>query len=519
MGSDRSTQAASAAQRRRRERGPPPPLPTPVPVSTRSRDHQGRRISPPARSSTRPGDHGGRKASPPSVSKFSPPRQDNRGRVPPPSVLLSTQPREEHKRASSYATHLPEDQRRWGFPPSQALQNVPTIDHGRMNSSPSKSLHVLPKIDPGRRPSPPTVPSLTQPRDNTVRRASPPTVPSLTGSSQNRGRRSPPVISHFSDGRDDRQGVGGDPMVHRLEGFPIPRALSMMPDDHIPIINESITSSLASSLEQLGRESSYSRVDSWIGPPLTEQNPPPRGRDAPRYPGLPPAPNAKLKSYVHKIKTVRFVGSKSNEGSLKSPTVYSYTSYSNDDRSWPSPSPTTFSPVTPVAMTFEYPAIFEAVPPMEHLPWDDNMEIIEESPQDSVLSGISSKAAILTPNRDRGRIFIRDPDHVSRPRARSHSPPRTPFPGDSPLHALPSTIYTPIEQRNTPHPRRGPKDDFDLTYDVSEEITDGVRLLDRTAIWVLSGKTKDTAERRQMVSLGTVGNDREAILKSYFHRF
>lgn len=521
---DRSTQAASAAQRRRRERGPPPPLPPPVPVSTRSRDAQARRTSPSATSTTRSKENHERKASPPTVSRFSPPPLEvNRERASPPSVLSSTQLREEPGRATAKFSPPHEDQRRWGSPPSQSPQVLPTIHHTRTNSPPSKSSHGLPQVDHGRRGSPPAAPSLISSGDNTARKTSPPIDPSLTGSSRNRGRRSPPVMSHFGHSSDDRHGVDGDTMVHRLEGFPIPRALSMLPDDHIPIINESITSSLASSLEQLGRESSYSRVDSWIGPPLTEQNvPPTRCRDAPRYPGLPPAPNTKLKSYVPKIKTVRFAGSKTSEGSLKSPTVYSYTSYSNDDRSWPSPSPTSFSPVTPVAMTFEYPAIFEAVPPMDHVPWTDDLDIIQDSPQDSVLSIVSSKAVPPSPNPnpDQSQVFPRDLDTIARPRARSHSPPRTPFPADPPSHHLPNTIYAPpVEVNETPHQRRAPRDDFDLTYDVSEEIRDGVRLLDRTAIWVLSGKTKDTAEPRQMVSLGEVGNDREAILKSYFHRF
>lgn len=303
-------------------------------------------------------------------------------------------------------------------------------------------------------------------------------------------------------------------MVHRLEGFPIPRALSMIQDNPAPFVDMDSTVSLASGLEQLGRESSFSRVDSWIGPPLIENNMmSTRGRDAPRYPGLPPAPHAKLKSYVPKIKTVRFADIDSSKASsLMSPT------FPDNDRNQPSPSPTTFSPITPVAMTFEYPTIFESTPPLEQIPWDDELDelnVIENSPQDSILSVMTSKAIIESPAR--GRLFARDDGQVSRPRARSHSPPKTPFPGESPLQPLPTIIYTPIDQTHSS--KRAARDDFDLTYDVAEPIKDGVRLLDRTAIWVLSGKTKDTVERKQTVPLGEVGSDREAILKSYFHRF
>jgi hypothetical protein len=355
--------------------------------------------------------------------------------------------------------------------------------------------------------------SSTRSIDDHGKGASPPAAPSSTRPTQGRERKILlPAIPSSNHLTEDREGGGTNPMVHRLEGFPIPRALSMIQHDPVSAINESTTSILASSLEQLGRESSFSRVDSWIGPPLTEQAMPSRGRQAPRYPGLPPAPNAKLKSYVPKIKTVRFVDRSSSRGSsLKSPTCFDH------DRNQPSPSPTTFSPVTPVAMTFEYPAIFEVTPPLEQVPWENDIEVIEDSPQDSVLSVISSRAVILSP--ERGRLFSKEDGRSSRPRARSHSPPRTPFPGESPLLPLPNTVYTPIEQSNTSFRKPAPKDDFDLTYDVSEEIKDGVRLLDRTAIWVLSGKTKDTAERKHKISLGSVGNDREAILRSYFHRF
>ncbi|RDI86917.1 hypothetical protein Vi05172_g3149 [Venturia inaequalis] len=381
--------------------------------------------------------------------------------------------------------------------------------------SPPGTSSTRSKEDYARKASPPTVSKFLPPQEDTRGRTSPPSVLSSTRPREEPGRRaSPPAIPPSIRPTDDRE--ERETMVHRLEGFPIPRALSMIQDAPSPFVDTDSTVSLASGLEQLGRESSFSRVDSWIGPPLTENIMPTRGRDAPRYPGLPPAPNAKLKSYVSKIKTVRFADVDSSRASSSmSPT------FLDNDRNQPSPSPTTFSPITPVAMTFEYPAIFESTPPLDQVPWEDSLndlDAIENSPQDSLLSVITSKPTTETPTR--GRPPPREPcNQESRPRARSHSPPRTPFPEDeSPLQPLPSTLCTPIDQT---HPcKRAARDDFELTYDVSEEIRDGVRLLDRTAIWVLSGRAKDdAAERRQMVSLGEVGSDREAILRSYFHRF
>lgn len=375
--------------------------------------------------------------------------------------------------------------------------------------SPPASSSTRTREDHARKASPPAMSTFTPPQEDHRRRGPPPAGPSATHSNEEpRRQASPPAIPSSTQPRDDRE--GRETMVHRLEGFPIPRALSIIQDNSAPFIDMDSTVSLVSGLEQLGRESSFSRVDSWIGPPLIKNLIPARGRDVPRYPGLPPAPNAKLKSFVPKIKTVRFADIDHSRGSsLMSPTFF------DNDRNQPSPSPTTFSPITPVAMTFEYPAIFESTPPLEQVPWDDELEVMENSPQDSILSVMTSKAIIESPAR--GRLFSRDDGHVSRPRARSHSPPRTPFPGDSPLQPLPTTIYTPIDQTNAS--KRAAKDDFDLTYDVSEPIKDGVRILDRTAIWVLSGKTKDTVDRKHTISLSSVGNDREAILRSYFHRF
>ncbi|QDS69314.1 hypothetical protein FKW77_003194 [Venturia effusa] len=409
-------------------------------------------------------------------------RRRERGPPPPPPhpVALSS-------------TRSRDDQGRRRSPPVTSSSTRAREDHERNSSLPAVPKSSPPREDFSGRVSPPNILSSIQTREEPVRRASPPGIPASTRP------------------RNDRE--GRDTMVHRLEGFPIPRALSVIQDNPRPFTNMDSTVSLTSGLEQLGRESSFSRIDSWIGPPLTENMMSTRGRDAPRYPGLPPAPSAKLKSYVPKIKTVRFADIASSRGSsLMSPT------FLDSERGHPSPSPTTFSPITPVAMTFEYPAIFESTPPLEQVPWDDDaneLDAIENSPQDSILSVMTSKAIIESPAR--GRLDPRDAVHVSRPRARSLSPPRTPFPGESPLQPLPTTIYTPIDQSQAS--KRAAKDDFDLTYDVSEPIKDGVRLLDRTAIWVLSGRTKDTTERKQIISLSSVGNDREAILKSYFHRF
>ncbi|TLD39000.1 hypothetical protein E2P81_ATG01543 [Venturia nashicola] len=400
-------------------------------------------------------------------------------------------------------------------PPSVTRSSTRLRDPQSQRMPPPATSSTRSREDYERKASPPIVSKFSPPQES-IRGRTPPPPPSVLSSTQSReafgGRASPPAIPPPAKPRDDR---GGKTMVHRLEGFPIPRALSIIQDNPAPFDEMDDTVSLASGLEQLGRESSFSRVDSWIRPSLIENIMSTRGRDAPRYPGLPPAPNAKLKTFVPKIKTVRFVDiDSSGASSLMSPT------FPDNDRNQPSPSPTTFSPMTPVAMTFEYPAIFENTPPIEQVPWDNELNelnVTESSPQDSILSVMTPKAIIESPAR--GRLSARgDEVQLPRPRARSHSPPRTPFPGEeSTLQPLPTTIYTPIDQVHSS--KQAVKDDFDLTYDVSEPIKDGVRLLDRTAIWVLSGKMKDTTEKRQMVFLGEVGNDREAILKSYFNRY
>lgn len=331
--------------------------------------------------------------------------------------------------------------------------------------------------------------------------------------------------------------------IPRLEGFPIPRESPVVRTTPVlrappvpraaprygpgpPSIGSNwsnSTGSMASALAELVTVPTSSRVDSWIGPPLspvqTMSNN--RERDAPRYPGLPPAPNAKLKSYVPKIKTVRFAGSRSNEGSLKSPTVYSYTS----ERSWPSPSPTAFSPVTPVAMNFTYPLILEERPELDQVRWDEETEMLHDSPHESVMTIVSGKAVPHSP--DRGRQINADqglshrPRSRGRTRARSHSPPKSALPSDSPGLCLPPAIYAPGQNTKAPDrskPRVGPKDDFDLKYDAGQDLKDNVGDLDRTALWVLCGTTKATVERTQTAPTSLVGNDRAAILQSYFNR-
>jgi hypothetical protein len=198
---------------------------------------------------------------------------------------------------------------------------------------------------------------------------------------------------------------------------------------------------------------------------------------------------AKLNSLT-KIKTVTFdVSSSPTQSAIKSPTYYGHIRHDA--------SPSIWSPLTPVAMTFEYPIIVQQdTPPLAQIPWDidDDMNLDEmildselhsESPQEFQQRGRSPEHT--------GRSFEDATPIDTSPlrfRSRSLSPPRSAYPESSTFYFIPSQVKTP-----------GGAEDIQ----------------ERTRNWVNSkGPVSRSPTIAPMIRAG--GNDRSNILGAYFSK-
>jgi hypothetical protein len=297
----------------------------------------------------------------------------------------------------------------------------------------------------------------------------------------------------------------------RLEGFPIPRAPSLERRSPIP-----------APLDITATQIIHSRKAAFKSPPASADS---ASSFASQSQSCRPHP--KLNRLVTQTKSVRF-------GESESPGGSSMRSLTQTEHGFSSPSTTfSFSPVTPVAMTFDYPLIFETTPTLQSVSWDDIVDTVkvnEGSPRDTIVPDTQTSA-----NAFRGRQTDGDGvHHGAATRTRSHSSPKSAFPSDSPVCMLPPIVYSPIARKQDSTPttgRSGWKDDFDLYGEVAElrmdmdinhdtgpdiaEVNKSVGGLDRTAKWVMC---RSPEEEKNAFSFGSVASDREAIMRSYFQR-
>lgn len=306
----------------------------------------------------------------------------------------------------------------------------------------------------------------------------------------------------------------------RLEGFPIPQAPSVGRRSLVP-----------APLNIAATHTTQSRQPAFKSPPWSADSASSFASQSSSGQQSFRAPHSKLNKFATQARDVR-------GGGLESPGGSSMESLAQTDQGFSSPSSTfSFSPVTPVAMTFDYPLIFETTPTLESFPWDDPVdpmdpvEMIEGSPQDTVVP--ETQAAQLT-SRGRHTDGGGRRHHGTQMRTRSHSPPKSAFSNDSPVYILPTAVYSPSARKQDPNSaakQSGWKDDFDLHREVATMRSDmeiqhdtgpgfpktntSVVGLDRTAKRVMC---RSPEEEKDAFSFGSVASDREAIMRSYFQR-
>ncbi|KAE9971974.1 hypothetical protein EG328_005294 [Venturia inaequalis] len=309
----------------------------------------------------------------------------------------------------------------------------------------------------------------------------------------------------------------------RLEGFPIPQAPSMGRRSPVP-----------APLNIAATHIPQSRQPAFKSPPWSADSASSFASHSSSGHQSSKAPHPKANKFATQT-------NKGRSGGLESPGGSSMKSLAQTDQGFSSPSSTfSFSPVTPVAMTFDYPLIFETTPTLESIPWDDpvdpfdTVDSIEGSPHDTVVP--ESQTSKLTP---RGRHTDGGGrTHSTETRTRSHSPPQSALSNGSPVYVLPAAAAcTPPSRKPAPDPtakRAGWKDDFDVHREMAtmrggmdihrdheQDSTEPKKTsvgagLDRTARWVMCKSAAE--EDKGAFSFCSVASDREAIMRSYFQR-
>lgn len=297
----------------------------------------------------------------------------------------------------------------------------------------------------------------------------------------------------------------------RLEGFPIPRAPSLERRSPMPAPLDIAATQIIHS-RKAAFKSPLASADSACSFASQSQS----CRTHP-----------KLNRLVTQTKSVRFGGSESPGGS-------SMRSLTQTEQGFSSPSTTfSFSPVTPVAMTFDYPLIFEITPILQSVSWDDRVDtakVIEGSPRDTIVPDTQTSASAFRGQHTDGS----GGHHDAATRTRSHSPPKSAFPSNSPVYMLPPIEYSPMARKQDVTPTTGRSewnDESDLYREVAElrmnmeinhdtgpgiaQVDKSAAGLDRTAKWVMC---RSPEEEKNAFSFGSVASDREAIMRSYFQR-
>lgn len=205
------------------------------------------------------------------------------------------------------------------------------------------------------------------------------------------------------------------------------------------------------------------------------------------------APHSKLNKLVIQVKNVR-------GGGFESPGGSSMRSLGQTERGFSSPSSTfSFSPVTPVAMKFDYPLIFATTPTLESTAWDeavDAVKMIKSSPQGTAVP--NTRISLKT---SRGRYTDNGGSrHGTATRTSSHMPSKSAFPSNSPAYILPTITYSALPRKQG---------------SAIAEASRNVGSLDRTANWVMCVSPD---EERDSFSFGSIASDREEIMRSYIQR-